>query len=95
MKAMNKSIYLVKYEGGDHDGYYDVIIFATQNLNIAKKYIAKFNKILRKWKKHYKQYETKQFGFNWIKEEHTQQHFDRWYQLRNISKAYYIEIEVR
>ena len=92
---MNK-IYLVKYCGGGHDNYYETIVFATNKKSTATKYVTKFNKILKKWKKHYKQYETKIDGlFSWIADEHIEKHFLRWNALRNIGKCYWIEIEIR
>lgn len=88
-------IYLVKYCGGSYDDYYTCVVFATTKQSVAKKYVAKFNRILKKWKKYYRQFEGKEMGFNWIKQEHVEKHFDRWNAINNISEAYYEEIPVR
>ena len=91
---MNK-IYLVKYCGGSHDNYYNVVIFATTKKSTATKYVTKFNRILNKWDKYYSQFESIELGWTWIKEEHVEQHFDRWNSLKRITNCYYEEIEVR
>jgi len=95
MKTMNK-IYVVKYCGGSYDDYYNVIIFATAKKSIATKYVTKFNRILKNWKEYYKQFEEdSELGFGWIKKEYVESHFNRWYNLQNITKCYYEEIQVR
>ena len=89
-------IYLVKYCNGDYDHYHDTIVFATNKKSTATKYVTKFNKILKKWKEYYKQFEVVQWGgYNWIADEHIERHFLRWNALRGIEKCYWIEIEVR
>lgn len=91
----NKHIYLVKYYGGDWDSYYETIIFATEVKSRATKYVSKFNRILKKWKQYYSQFEEERNGIVWIKEEHIAQHFDRWISLQNISKCYCHEVKLR
>lgn len=97
METTNKNkIYLVKYYGGmGIDDYYNVTIFATTNKKTAKKYTERFNGILEKWKKHYEQFETTEFGVTWIADQHIEKHFDRWERLKDISNCYYEEVEVR
>jgi hypothetical protein len=90
-----EKIYVVKYYGGSHDDYHEVIIFATHERTKATRYVTKFNKILNKWKSHYQQFEDGEPEFSWIKKEHIQKHFLRWFQLRSITKCYYDEIELR
>ncbi|WP_379953309.1 hypothetical protein [Dokdonia sp. R78006] len=90
-----KKIYIVKYCGGSHDDWYSADVFVTDKKTTATKYVTKFNKILKKWKEHYKQYEENILeNMNWIKDEHLE-HFERWNDLQNITKCYCDEIELR
>ena len=91
---MNK-MYIVRYSGGSYDDWYEANVFVTDKKATATKYVTKFNKLLKKWKKHYKQYEGKEFGVDWIKDEYVEQHFNRWDSLRNINECYWNEIELR
>lgn len=90
-----KKTYIVRYCGGGYDDWCEANVFVTDKKTTATKYVTKFNKLLKKWKEHYKQYEGKKFGMDWIKDEHVEQHFDRWNRLRNITKCYWNEIELR
>lgn len=93
MKAKSNIYYLVYYYGGDYDSEYNVNLFVTDKKAIAKRYCSKFNKILKKWKLYYKQFETLKRGWrNWIAKEHVEKHFDRWDKLRNIDKCTFCEI---
>ena len=92
---MSTKIYLVKYCGGSYDDYYSVVIFATAKKPTATKYVTRFNRILKKWKQYYSQFENSDNGFKWIKDQHIEKHFDRWDRLRNITKCYYEEVSVR
>ena len=88
-------MYIVRYYGGSYDDWYETNVFVTDRKATATKYVTKFNKMLKKWKEHYKQYEDKKFGMDWIKEEYIEQHFNRWNSLRNITKCDWSEIELR
>jgi hypothetical protein len=88
-------IYLVKYCGGSFDDYYNAVVFATFKKSKAIKYCTKFNRILKKWKDYYSQYEDDDDGFKWIKDEFINQYYDRWYSLKKYTKCYYEEITVR
>ena len=89
-------MYLVKYCGGSYDDYYTAEIFVTTKKTTATKYVTRFNKLLKKWKEHYKQFEGDSgCGFKWIKDEYVEKHFNRWNSLRNINKCYWIEIDAR
>lgn len=88
-------MYIVRYCGGSYDDWYESNIFVTDKKSTATKYVTKFNKSLKKWKNHYKQYEVKRFGIDWLKDEHIYKHFNRWNSLRIIDKCYWVEIEVR
>ena len=71
-------------------------VFVTDKKSKATKYAAKFNKVLEKWKDHYKQFEMgKRGSIQWLKEEFEEQHFNRWNRLRNTNKCYWEEIETR
>lgn len=87
--------YLVSYYGGFSDDYYETIVFITNNKSTATKYVTKFNRILKKWKKYYEQFETNKIGIKWIADEHVEKYFERWYSLRNITKCYYKEVLFR
>ena len=90
-----KKMYIVKYCGGSYDDLYEANVFVTDKKATAIKYVTKFNKMLKKWKEHYKQYEETKYGtITVIKDEH-KQHFDRWNSLSNITKSYWNEIELR
>jgi hypothetical protein len=88
-------IYVVKYCGGDYEDFGNVTVFATTKKSVATRYVTKFNRILKKWKNHYKQFETNEMGIDWIKQEFVERHFDRWNRLQNISTCYYEEVLVR
>ena len=91
---MNK-IFLVYYCGGYYDDSYETVIFATAERKTANNYVNKFNRILKKWKKYYSQFETDIKGFVWIDDKYIEQHYDRWYSLQNIRMCYYEEIPIR
>ena len=88
-------MYLVKYCGGSYEDHYIRVLFVTAKKSTATKYVTKFNKILKKWTNYYKQYESDDHYSSWIKDEHAEKYFDRWWQLRNITRCYWDEIEVR
>ena len=93
--AVMTSYYLVRYYGGSYDDYYNAVIFATNKKSTATKYCTKFNKLLKKWKNYYKQYETKEYGMSWLAQEHIEKHFMRWNRLQKISRCYYEVVSVR
>jgi hypothetical protein len=93
--AVSGSYYLVRYYGGSYDDYYSAVVFVTNKKSTATKYCTKFNKMLKKWKDYYKQFETDKFGMKWIADEHFEKHFDRWNSLQNITKCYYEEVSFR
>lgn len=88
-------IYVVKYVYGCSEYDEHRIIFATTKKTKAIKYSQKYNKIVKKWREYYKQFESNEFGFNWIKDEYVKQHYHRWNQLRNIGNCYWEEIKIR
>lgn len=90
---MKSKIYLCCYTTGDYDDYRVIIVFATTNESKAKKWVSKFNKILKKWSYYYSQFEDDRFGFRWIKDEYVEKYYDRWYSLYKTNKAFIQEIE--
>ena len=93
---MMDKIYLVRYYGGSYEDSWDSVIFATTKKTTATKYVTKFNRILKKWKDYYKQFEDNKYGvMQWLKDEHIERHFYRWNNLQRISKCYYEEVSVR
>jgi len=81
-----KKMYIVRYCGGVYDDWYETNLFVTDKKRTATKYVTKFNKMIKKWRKHYEQY---------VKDEYVEQYFDRWSRLQDINKCYYNEIELR
>ena len=88
-------VYIVSYSRGSYEDHKEIIIFATTKKSKATKYVTKFNRILKKWQEYYKQYETNEVGISWLKEEHVQKYFDRWYELRQVNYCYWEQIELR
>jgi len=94
--AVMTSYYLVRYSGGSYEDAFDVVVFTTNKKSTATKYCTKFNKLLKKWKDHYKQFETKKYGImTWIADEHIDTKFYRWNKLQKISRCYYEVVSVR
>jgi hypothetical protein len=90
-----RKMYIVKYYGGSYDDSYETDVFVTDKKSTATKYVTKFNKMLKKWKEHYQQYETDDSLFTWIDNKYIDKYFMRWNSLQNITKCYYTEIECR
>lgn len=90
-----EKMFIVKYDGGSYDDYYEVGIFVTDDKSKATKYCTKFNKMLKKWSKHYEQYEEDRHGMTVIKDEFVEEHFDRWCRLKDINRCYCEEIDLR
>jgi len=91
-------VYLVKYCGSSYGDYYEITIFATAKKTTATKYVTKFNRILKKWKDYYSQFEYRHVeltDFNWIKDEYVDKYYDRWSSLQNVTKCYYEEVPMR
>jgi hypothetical protein len=60
----------------------------------ATKYVTRFNRILKKWKDHYEQYESNKLGIPWIEDFHMDK-YHRWSRLRDVSRCYWVEVEIR
>lgn len=89
-----EKVYVVQYSGGSYEDYFTKIIFATTNKTTATKYVTKYNKILKKWKDYYKQYEDSNRGINWIADKHIR-YFERWYIIGKLNGCNYKEINLR
>ena len=77
-------MYVVKYDGGQYEDYFERDLFVTESLELAQKYVAKFNAILEKWRLYYDSlyYDCKLYC-------------NRADYVLEIHKCYYTEIEVR
>jgi hypothetical protein len=94
MKPLDKKyFYIVKYRGGEYEDFYTKDIFITSDFEKVKKYVKKFNSILKKWKEYYSKYEDKSLG--WADSSAPYHIFEAWYRLRMIDECYYEEIEIR
>ena len=88
--------YKCYYSRGSYDDYRRVDVFVTNDFKKAKSWVKKFNKIIKKWKLHYSQYEDARMGFRWISETNVDEYvYDRWHSLKEINNANYEEIEFR
>lgn len=95
LKQNDNLIYIVYYTTGSYDDYQENVIFATKVKSKATKYVTKFNKILKKWKTYYSQFEEDRYGMKWIKKEHIDKYFDKWYKVRDIGRCSYYEVKLR
>lgn len=91
----SNKIYMAYYSAGSYDDYREVIVFASTDKKKVTKWCTKFNKILKKWKEYYSQFESDRYGFKWIDEQYVDRYYDRWSSLKKINQASYSEVEVR
>jgi hypothetical protein len=84
-------MYLVQYSSGEWGDYSSGILFVTPDKSTAISYKKKFNKILKRWKKYYSQFND---SSDWIKDEYME-HFRRWHTIMELNKCFYTEIQVR
>ena len=90
-----KASYIVYYSSGEYDDYKEVCIFVTESKNKAVRYAQKFNRILKKWKLYFANFE-KNIGISWYDhEKHGFTHYNRWYQIKGINGCRVNEIERR
>ena len=87
--SRKNTVYLVGYSTGQYDDFYIVNVFITENEEIAKKWVEKFNKIHSVWKKYFKE------RFEDAEKEEDYQHWDRYYQITEINSAFYKPIKFR
>ena len=94
--SRENTVYLVGYSTGQYDDFYIINIFITENEEVAKKWVEKFNKIHSVWKKYFKERFEDAEGY-WIdtEKEEDYQHWDRYYQITEINGAFYKPIKFR
>lgn len=86
-------MYIVKYSSGSWDDYGVSDIFVTDNLEIAEKWVNKFNTKIEYWKEILKQYQDE---FGYLDEKYYHSPVSRWYwNIKDINTAFFKEIEVR
>lgn len=90
-----KKMYIVKYSSGSYEDYCEICVFVTINKSRATKYVTKLNKLVKKWREYYKQFEGDDgLCSDWISDDHLDK-FNRWYSLKQFNNAYWEEIEIR
>lgn len=97
-----KVIYGANYSGGDWDDYFEKQIFVSQDKQVVEDWINKFNKLLKEWKEYYSQFGENIHSFCEdcrliLKEEYVENYriVFRFYQLRDINKAFITTIKLR
>jgi hypothetical protein len=81
------SIFLVSYSSGEWDDYRIINVFATQDEDKAKAWVAKTNRILESYKDWYLEHKSPH-----LKQIETPKRF---WDLDQINTAFYTKIEVR
>ena len=96
---MTKTIYIAKYSVGNYDDYGVVDVFVSTDKNKVTKWVTKFNRLLKEYRKFYTKFEVENgdeiWGLPWIKDGYLDDYFDRWNRLRNTNEAFYDMIEIR
>jgi len=89
-----KHMYIVKYNGGSYEDYYEKDIFVTDSFEVAEKYVSKFNSILCKWKLYYDRLYRE---CDWDDDSDVRQqiYMNRGDWVLDTSKCYFEVIEVR
>jgi hypothetical protein len=86
-------MYIVKYSSGSWDDYGVTNVFVTDNLEIAEKWVNKFNAKVEYWKEILKQYYDED-GF--LDEKYYHSPVSRWFwNIKDINNAFFDEIELR
>ena len=85
--------YLVYKRTGDASGCFHIVLFATTNIETAKAYVEKYNRILNYFKSYYNQF-VPENDF-WIDENVTVGNYRRWMNLEDESESYFEEVELR
>jgi hypothetical protein len=90
-------LYIVNYCRGNVDeGFRRVNLFVTMEEETAKKYVQKFNSILKKCKKYWDDWENEMISIHadsYMFCTHT--NMDRYYLITDIDEAFYEKIEKR
>jgi hypothetical protein len=85
--------YIVKYQGGSWDNYYNANVFVTLSEETAKKYTDKANKMLLRWKEYYKKFEDKSGYYD--TDVYGIDNYMRWHELKNITDFYFDSIKFK
>ena len=85
-------IYIVKYSSDNYDDYTETEIFATFDKKKAEKYVKRFNKLLKKWKKYF----FERFGSPCYEiNENDYYIFYRYITITEINRCFLTEIKIR
>ncbi len=84
-----REMFLVYYTKGGHDDFTTISIFVTEDVELAKRYVEKFNRILKNWKDYWATIVNED---NFMDDGYN---FYRWYKVTGIQEAYFKEIEIR
>ena len=87
---MKSEMFLVYYTYGGYDTFTRITIFVTEDEELAKRYVEKFNRILKHWKDYWNTIVNED---NWLDSD--EYDFHRWYQITESNEAEYKKIEVR
>ena len=86
-------MYIVKYSSGSWDDYFVNDVFITENLELAEKWVNKFNTKVEYWKEVIKQYDDED---GYLDEKYYSLPFSKYYwKIRGINNAFFEEIELR
>ncbi|CAK0748783.1 conserved hypothetical protein [Gammaproteobacteria bacterium] len=89
---MKKELYyLVSYSTGQYEDHYTVNVFVTNDENKAKKWIEKFNRILKSFIENNNPFDNDSDELENIPYEK----INRWYYISEINNAFYNIIELR
>ena len=88
-----EKMYLVKYDVGNWEEYYEVMLFVTGDLSLAEGYINRFNDLLERYRDFYRLVEGEDGDF--CDEGRNEDYFGRWKFLWSIGVCYWEEVEVR
>jgi hypothetical protein len=87
---MKSEMILVYYTTGCYDDFTRITIFVTEDEELAKRYVEKFNRILKYWKDYWYTIVNED---NWLEDD--EYDFIRWNQVTETNQAYFEKIEVR
>ena len=87
---MKSEMFLVYYTYGGFDDFTRISIFVTEDEELAKRYVEKFNRILKYWKDYWNTIVNED---NWL--DNDEYDFRRWYKITETNEAQYKNIEVR
>jgi ABC-type Fe2+-enterobactin transport system substrate-binding protein len=87
---MKIKMYIIEYSTGSWDSWNKHNVFVTENEEVAKQYIEKFNHILTKWKTYLEEILEK--NPNKINDN---DFYERYIKFNEANKAYYTEIQIR